>query len=178
VRPSKKVIIASQNPVKIEATRKGFEKMFPKRSFSFKGISVSSGVSDQPYGEEETLKGATNRAYRARKVVPAADYWVGIEGGVGEIDGELASFAWVVVVSKKTVGRARSAAFFLPPAVASLIKQGKELGEADDLVFKKKNSKQKMGAIGILTDGVIDRTQYYYQAMVMALIPFKKKNLY
>jgi len=174
----KKVVIASQNPVKIEATRGGFRKMFPKRSFSFEGVNVSSEVSDQPYGEKETLKGATNRAYRARRAVPEADYWVGIEGGVGEIDGELASFAWVVIISGSGVGRARSAAFFLPPAVASLVKQGKELGEADDLVFKKKNSKQKMGAVGILTDGVIDRTQYYYQAVVMALIPFKKTDLY
>ena len=47
-----------------------------------------------------------------------------------------------------------------------------------DEIFGKKNSKQQEGAIGILTDGVIDRTKLYTPAVIAALIPFKKKNLY
>jgi len=58
------------------------------------------------------------------------------------------------------------------------VRQGKELGEADDLVFAKENSKQDNGAVGLLTGNVIDRTALYQQAVVLALIPFKNPHLY
>ena len=76
------------------------------------------------------------------------------------------------------VGKGRSGTFFLPPKIAELIRQGKELGEADDIVFGRTNSKQENGAVGILTDGVVDRTKYYTEAVVLALIPFKNERLY
>ncbi len=34
-----------------------------------------------PMSDAETLMGATNRANNAKKEVPDADYWVGLEGG-------------------------------------------------------------------------------------------------
>jgi len=59
-----------------------------------------------------------------------------------------------------------------------LIRQGKELGEADDIVFGRSNSKQENGAVGLLTDNAIDRAQLYEHAMILALIPFKNEALY
>ena len=56
----KKVLIASRNPVKINATKKAFEEVFTDR-FEFEGVSADSLVSDQPMSNDETLKGATNR---------------------------------------------------------------------------------------------------------------------
>jgi non-canonical (house-cleaning) NTP pyrophosphatase len=53
-----------------------------------------------------------------------------------------------------------------------------ELGHADDLVFNKSNSKQENGAVGILTENVIDRAEFYKQAVILALIPFKNPTLY
>ena len=52
-----------------------------------------------------------------------------------------------------------------------------ELGHADDQVFKRDNSKQANGAIGILTNNVIDREAYYIHAVIMALVPFKNPAL-
>jgi non-canonical (house-cleaning) NTP pyrophosphatase len=49
-----------------------------------------------------------------------------------------------------------------------------ELGDADDAVFGRSNSKQANGSIGLLTDDALTRTEYYVQAVIMALIPFKK----
>jgi non-canonical (house-cleaning) NTP pyrophosphatase len=66
----------------------------------------------------------------------------------------------------------------LPKKVSELIKQGMELGEANDLLFNQQNSKQKGGSVGILTDDVIDRTEIYWPAVVMALIPFKNSDLF
>lgn len=172
------IVIASKNPVKIQAALNGFKRIFPQEDLKAISISVTSGVRDQPRTEEETLQGAKNRAREAAAQLPEADYWVGIEGGVTEIDREMAAFAWIVVRSKDLTGKGRTGTFFLPHQVASLIRQGKELGEADDIVFDKVNSKQKEGAIGILTENVLDRAQYYEHAMILALVPFKNQHLY
>ena len=89
------------------------------------------------------------------------------------------AFAWIIIKSKGVcVGKGRTGTFFLPPSIAELIRQGKELGEADDMVFGRKNSKQENGTVGILTDNVIDRTKHYTQAAILALIPFKNKKFY
>ena len=54
---SKKVIIASKNPVKINAVEIGFGKTFSNNEFSFEGVSVPSGVGDQPMSDQETILG-------------------------------------------------------------------------------------------------------------------------
>jgi non-canonical (house-cleaning) NTP pyrophosphatase len=38
--------------------------------------------------------------------------------------------------------------------------------------------KQANGAIGILTGDVIDRTELYQHAVILALVPFKNDGLY
>ena len=76
------------------------------------------------------------------------------------------------IKSKNKIGKARTASFFLPTKIKDLIEQGYELGEADDFVFGLENSKKKNGAVGILTKGIINRTSYYSDAIILALIPF------
>ncbi|MBI4133566.1 inosine/xanthosine triphosphatase [Candidatus Uhrbacteria bacterium] len=174
-----KVIVASKNPIKIQAARGAFERMFPDASATYEGFSVSSGVPDQPHTEEETLQGAVNRATRARAEYPDADYWVGMEGGV-VFNGDAAlALAWIAVLGRDgMVGRGRTGTFYLPPEVGELVRAGHELGEADDIVFGRENSKQQNGAIGLLTGDVLTRTQHYSDATVLALIPFKNRALY
>ena len=161
------------------AVREGFARMFPRETSVLDGVSVLSGVNDQPMSDAETLEGAWNRCHRAADAAPDADFWIGIEGGVEDKAGELEAFAWVVVKSREgKIGKGRSSAFFLPQKVAELIRQGKELGEADDIVFKRANSKQENGAVGLLTHNAIDRTHYYTDAVILALIPFANPALY
>src|SRR5690606_31071034 len=157
----KKVIIASKNPIKIQAVNEGFKKMFPDEEFEFLGTSVPSNVSDQPFSNKETFHGAKNRADNASNEIKNADFYVGIEGGLELIEDEMEAFAWIVVKSENRYGKSRTSTFFLPKQIIALIKEGKELGEADDIVFKQENSKQKSGAVGILTKNVIDRKKYY-----------------
>lgn len=174
-----KIIVASKNPVKLRATLNGFQKMFPGETFSIEGVSLPSGVSDQPMSDAETQQGAATRTRNARMAYPDADYCIGIEGGIEEKDGDMETFAWVVVAGKTgAVGKGRTGAFSLPPQVAELVRQGKELGAADDIVFGMTNSKQENGAVGILTHDAIDRTAFYVDAVVLALIPFKNQELY
>lgn len=168
------VIIASKNPVKIQATQTGFRRMFPEKSFDFKAVAVPSDVGDQPMTHAETKSGAANRASNAKNEYPDADFWIGIEGGVHDDEFGMQAFAWIVVHSKDKSNQAQTAVFYLPEAIAEMVRAGTELGEADDIYFGRSNSKQKDGAVGILTNGEIDRKAYYEHAMVMALIPFLK----
>ncbi|HEY7491029.1 MAG TPA: inosine/xanthosine triphosphatase [Candidatus Tectomicrobia bacterium] len=173
------IVLASQNPVKRRATLTGFQQMFPDETFCISTVSVASSVSPQPCSSAETLRGACERARQALRVVSEAHYGVGIEGGIEDHGGEMTAFAWIVVLaSDQRLGKACTGTFILPEAVAALVRQGKELGEADDLVFGRVNSKQEQGAVGLLTGNVIDRTQLYTQAVVLALIPFKQQALY
>ncbi len=179
MNPNQKIIIvSSHNPVKLHAALQGFEKMFPDEEFELREVSTGSGVRNQPVGDTETLLGATNRARAARLLVPEADFWVGIEGGIGEEGGEMSAFAWVYVEGKDYFGKGKSGTFFLPAKVAAVVRQGKELGEADDIIFGRSNSKQENGAIGILTENVIDRAALYETAVILALVPFKNPALY
>lgn len=184
------LIIASTNPVKIQAALAGFQQMFPHDSFTAQGVTVASGVSQQPMSDDETRQGALLRAQNAHAAFPAADYWIGIEGGCEEKYGDLWTFAWVVVLGLNPphptpdaaglsirTGSARTGAFRLPVEVASLVRTGVELGIADDQIFGRSNSKQSNGAVGLLTGDVIDRQRYYDHAVVLALVSFKNTTL-
>lgn len=173
----KTVVVASTNPVKLQAAREGFTRMFPGETFAVEGVTAPSGVSDQPMSDVETLQGALNRARNVAALSPSADYWVGIEGGIEDRDGDMQVFAWVVVLSRERTGKGKTGTFYLPREIAELVRQGKELGDADDIVFGRSNSKQKNGAIGILTGDVLDRASYYVHAVIMALVPFKNPHL-
>ncbi len=175
----KTIVVASRNPVKINATLTGFKTMFPTEEFDISGVEVGSEVRDQPFGDIETLQGAENRVKNARLARPEADFWVGIEGGVEQQSNELACYAWVVIQSKDNqAGRGKTGIFYLPPQMAKLIAEGKELGEAHDIIFNTKNSKQAGGTVGTLTGGIIDRTTYYVEPIIYALIPFKNPELF
>lgn len=175
----KKVVVASKNPVKINATQLAFKKMMPNEAFLVEGVSVSSDVSDQPMTDEETFRGALNRAKNAQNSLPDADFWVGLEGGIEPKGDAMEAFAWIVVMSSSGVeGRGRTGSFFLPPVLTDLIKQGKELGEANDIVFNSVNSKQSGGAVGLLTQNIVTRTSYYETAVIFALVPFSNPKLY
>lgn len=129
--------------------------------------------------DAETLEGATRRANNARILDVGADYWVGVEGGCEARFGEVLTFAWIVVIARNSdaVGKGRTGAFCLPGDVADLVLQGIELGDADDRVFGRRNSKQENGAVGLLTGDVMDRRSYYESAVILALIPFKNRGL-
>ncbi|KAF4126607.1 Protein of unknown function DUF84 [Geosmithia morbida] len=173
------VIVSSKNPTKIRAAEEGFAQLLPA-TYHVRGISVASGVPDQPFSDKETLLGAVNRVQNARAEEPDADYWVGIEGGVHfELDGgPIQSFAWVVVAGKDgRVGKSRTATYYLAEETAKLLRAGMELGHADDVIFGESNSKHKSGSVGLLTDDVVTRTGYYIPAVVLALIPFKNTAL-
>jgi len=156
----------------------GFKAMYPGEEFIFTGIKLNHSISPQPMSDKETLNGAEERSRLCQELVEDADFWVGIEGGVENDGDQLMAFAWIVIRSKERISKARTGSFYLPPGVAQLVREGKELGEADDIVFNRQNSKQENGAVGLLTHDVIDRKKYYEHAVILALIPFLNPDHY
>lgn len=181
-----KIVVASSNPVKINAVKAAYAAMFPDASFTVEGSSMdgfTSTLPSQPIGDEVTRQCAMERVQSLKQRHPQADLWVGIEGGAGycdeKNDNKMECFAWVVCEAKNgCVGTARTASFPLPDAVSNLLQQGMEMGHANDQIFDMKNSKHGWGMTGILTSGALDRTAYYTHAVTLALIPFKNAELY
>ena len=176
-----RVAVGSKNPVKVAAVRQAFFRAFPDRPLVCVGHDVPSGVSDQPWGRDETRQGALQRAHGALLAEAGADYAVGVEGGVVEAhDGCLRSVAYVAIHRGRDlrISVEQTASFKLPPRVERLLLgeepgHGKlELGAACDLVFNETNSKQQGGTVGAVTRGLLDRTTYYEHAVVCALAPF------
>jgi inosine/xanthosine triphosphatase len=171
------IVIASSNPVKAEAVRMGFEAV-GFGALQVASINVNSGVSRQPMSDEETLRGAINRMQQIRMKAVNADFWVGIEGGLVKRDSHFEAYAWIVIGWKGGAGQARTTSFQLPGNVTNLIEEGHELGTANDMVFEQTNSKQKAGAVGILTRNLITRAQLYKQAVILALVPYINREIY
>jgi inosine/xanthosine triphosphatase len=168
-----KIIVTSQNPIKIEAVRQAFESQFPGQALSLIPVAVESGVSEQPMSDAETRQGARNRVENAKPQHIDADFRVGLEGGLDVFDGHLMAFAWMVVANRDDrISETRSATLPLPPEIQKLVLAGMELGDANDQVFSTLNSKQGGGAFGLLTDGLLTRESIYTQTMILALIPF------
>lgn len=168
-----KVVVASRNPVKIGATQEAFATLFPDATLEMIAVDVDSGAGDQPDSDDATRQGARTRTLRSRQQKPDADYWVGLEGGIEIVDGQLLAFAWMAVQGATGhISEARSVTLPLPPAVNELVAAGMELGEANDRVFSTANSKQGGGAFGLLTDGLYTREGIYSQTLIMALIPY------
>jgi inosine/xanthosine triphosphatase len=170
------VAVGSANPVKLAATRAVIATAAPEARVEAR--AVPSGVADQPFGDEETIEGARERARAAREALDA-DLGVGLEGGVVDGPHGMRTCAWCVIVHRDgREGVGGSLAMPLPEAVAAMIRNGVELGHAMDALVKERGTKHAKGAVGILTDGRIDRQGAYEVLVTYALAPFLTPELF
>jgi inosine/xanthosine triphosphatase len=173
----RRVAVGSTNPVKIGAVRAVLALAAPHVEVD--GIAVASGVPEQPRGDDETIRGARTRAAAARDALDA-ELGIGIEGGiVEESDGSMRTCAWAVVVDGAgDAGVGGSLAMPLPERVASMIRDGLELGHAMDRLVGAHDTKRGAGAVGILTNGLVDRQRAYETIVAYALARFLVPGLY
>jgi inosine/xanthosine triphosphatase len=168
-----KIVVASKNPIKVSAARNAVCGQFPQSTLQLVAIAVDSGVNAQPMSDEETRRGARNRADEAGRQHAQADFWIGMEGGLEKIGDRLMAFAWIAVRDYRgRINEARSATLPLPECVVELIEAGMELGDANDKIFDTTDSKSQGGAYGLLTNGLYTRESIYYQTLVIAMVPF------
>lgn len=170
------VAVGSTNPVKVAAVAAVLARC--GWTASVMSVGVASGVRDQPFGDAETIAGATERA-RAALHAGGADLGVGIEGGVVEEPGGMRTCAWAAIVARDgRVGVGGSLAMPLPARVAELVRDGVELGHAMDRITSTHGTKHGAGAVGILTAGLVDRQRAYETLVTYALAPFLSSAYY
>jgi inosine/xanthosine triphosphatase len=164
------IAVGSTNPVKVAAAQAILERAFAEAVFVT--VQASSGAPEQPWGEEQTRQGAFNRASQAIEAT-GADFGVGLEGGLMETSVGLMTCAWCVIVNKNgTVGYGGGVHILLPPFIAEILREHGELGPVMDMLVNEDNTKQRQGAVGILTGGLISRQAAYEQLVAMAAAPF------
>ena len=165
-----RIAVGSTNPVKVAATTAVLHRVYGDEvEVDVDPVAVESGVSHQPWGNEETLHGALTRAQNAQRR-SGATLGVGFEGGLLEVQGRVFTCAWCAVVRDDgVVGIAGGENVLLPPSVAADVRTGAELGPAMDALTGLHNTKQGGGAIGALTGGRLDRQAAYEHLLTMAL---------
>jgi inosine/xanthosine triphosphatase len=172
----KLIAVGSTNPVKITAVRTIIYQIWPKAQIE--GIVVPSGVSEMPMSEAEIISGARNRAQTAREQL-TADLGVGLEGGLHQETFGWALQGWVAVVDKN--GRSHiggGTRLLLPEGIVERVLTGEELGFVMDDLLGEENVKQKGGAIGALTAGLIMRQDAFTHSVAYALAPFIAPEFY
>ena len=145
---------------------------------ALEAIDVPSGVGAMPLGEAAVRAGALARAHAALARTEA-DVAFGLEGGA-ILDGR---DAWltghvVAVTHDGKLGEAAWGRMLLPRVAAERLRGGEELGDIIDELFARKESKRQAGAIGILTDGAMSRTDAFAYLVAMACAPFLHPDLY
>ncbi|MBI0583863.1 MAG: inosine/xanthosine triphosphatase [Methanomassiliicoccus sp.] len=168
-----RVRVGSLNPVKIEAVRRVLSMSYDQLEVT--GVDVSSGVPEQPRGEE-TRKGAMERASRA---IGDADLGIGLEAGVFETTDGLYDMQYCAVVDRRglySIGHGMG--FRYPPAVAEMVRDGSTVGAAFKKLYGSERDGRKDGAIGFLTRGALDRTALAEQAVTAAMVPRTRAELY
>jgi inosine/xanthosine triphosphatase len=174
----KKVIVASDNPVKIAVAQAAFAAVYPDERFEIIAQKTHSGVSNNPFGDE-ALVGAMNRMEIVTRQYPDAAFWMSQEGGLFNDGVTMSNRAWIVVADGcGHIGQSSTPSFEIPAAVAKMVRTGIELGDAWDAFFRATNLKRAGGGVGRLTDGLIDRKHYYLQAAIIALCQVKHHDWY
>jgi inosine/xanthosine triphosphatase len=131
-----------------------------------------------PLGDEAIRAGALARAQAALDRSDA-EIGFGLEGGA-ILDGDRAWLtAHVVALTRDAqVGEAAWGRMLLPRVAAGRMRTGEELGDIVDDLFARKDSKRQTGAVGLLTEGTVSRTDAFADLVAMACAPFLHPELY
>jgi len=172
-----KVVVGSKNPVKVKATKNVLEKLYGEVEID--SADVDSQVPSQPFGIDQTIEGAINRAKNAYN--SDYDLGVGIESGLMETPHTITGYIdlqWCAIYDGEKVTIGVSAGFEYPPTVIKEVLGGKEVGDVMDEVTGVDNLGEKTGAISYFTKGLLDRTGNTEQCVLMAIVPLINMDLY
>ncbi len=158
------VIVGSTNPIKIAAIREAFDAYHV--SATIEGKSVPSEVATQPFSLDEIVRGAKNRALHA---FTDCELGVGVESGIFLLAGKYFDTCHVALYDGATYYEGGAQYFEVPHRIVSAIKnEGKELGHFFE--------GQGQGAIGVLTQGRIDRQKQIHSAALLAIARLRNKE--
>jgi inosine/xanthosine triphosphatase len=168
--------IGSTNPQKVGAAAVVIKKVFPTAHLL--ASEVQSGVSLQPMGRLETIRGAINRALSARAHLDA-NWGIGMESGV-----EKHNNAWYIsdycclIGNDSFLSISGGTNLQLPISMGSLLQQGEELGNIMDTFSGQSMTKHTGGAASILTKGLLNRQIIFEILLSCAFAPLLMPQIY
>jgi inosine/xanthosine triphosphatase len=183
------VVVGSLNQCKLEAVR-NVVRTYPRlaREQDVQGVSVPSGVSEQPLTLEETTRGARSRAQAAFAAYYSSDaaccssnatcsrpslVALGIESGLFAMEGTYFDVCVVSAYDGREHHLGLSCAFQIPPRILSnVLDHGMDLSQASNAAGITKDPKlgEHQGLIGILSHGRLSRLAYTETAVHTALL--------
>lgn len=172
-----KVVVGSKNPVKVNATRNVLGNIYD--DLTVFSIDVDSEVPDQPFGMDQTVDGAVNRAKNAYS--DEFELSVGIESGLIEVPKTLTGFIdiqWCAIFDGNQITIGASSGFEYPPSVIKQVLAGVEVGDVMDQLTGVDDLGQKKGAVSHLSHDMLNRTQNTEECVLTAMIPRMNRNIY
>lgn len=175
-----KIAVGSENEVKVAAVREAFRKAFPRLNVSVRGVRARSGVAEQPLGDA-TWRGARARAAAALRGWAKADYGVGIEAGLHKhrAIGRWLDVQYVAVLDRAgSVSASHGGGFYYPDDATRAIRTGKTVSDVLGPMAQDPRLGSTTGAVGFLSRGALDRRALTAQAVLLALLPRIRAELY
>ena len=165
-----RVNIGSVNPVKIDAVKRVFIRVFPESEIIYSSGVVETGVPEQPFNADVTRGAVT----RAKAALGDADFGVGIEAGLiwqEQLQMYFDVQFCAVIDSGGRITAGHGSGFTYPARVITDVLAGMTVSQAMMELTGIKNIGHHMGAVGYLSNGLLNRTILTEQAVLMALIP-------
>lgn len=168
-----KIVVGSTNKAKVQAVLQAIPT-----SWELITSNVPSGVSNQPFSDEETIQGAMNRASNALHQTDA-HLAIGLEGGVVETPYGLFLCNWAALKVRETQKTyiAGGARILIPEEVANKLREGKELGPVMEEYTTIHDVRNNEGAIGIFTNSKVTRSQMFKHIMDLLIGQFEYEHL-
>ncbi len=170
-----------------EAIRDFAAVLAPGGEFEVIGVEVDSGVGHTPANRAELMQGARQRVEALVHLAPEKAeswrYFVGLEGGLDVIQEEgerrVLLESWAYVSDGRNAHYGRSGGIEIPDALArEVLENGVELSAAIDSFAGAVGIRDAQGAWGVLSSGLISRTEAFRVAVVAAFAPFYNAKMY
>jgi non-canonical (house-cleaning) NTP pyrophosphatase len=199
-----RIAVGSTRRPKLAAVHEAIEQFGPLLArgaeFEVIGVETPSGVGHTPASRSELMLGARQRAESlvqqslAQSVNNSSERWhyfVGLEGGLDIIEeaGKGSDAAgggrrvllesWAYVTDGRGGYYGRSGGVEIPSALArAVLEDGVELAAAIDAFAGAVGIRDAQGAWGVLSAGLISRTEAFRVAVVAAFAPFYNEKMY
>lgn len=187
------IVIGSIRRPKIDAVKAALEKI--QKYLTYRGESVEylyrdvqSNISKMPLSTSELMQGAYHRVQNLitefKYSEYSVDYYVGLEGGFLKQQDPTNNTqyflqGWVYVSNGENGYFGATTAILVPEKIVREVVVGKkELGEFIDHFGNDSNIRDKDGAFGVFTHGILTRRASFEFAVVSAFAPFFNQGLY
>lgn len=178
-----KICVGSTNPVKLRAVSHALRRFMPHIHMDVIPSTIDTGVPEQPQGPQ-AAQGAQTRARAALDAgrEEGAEYGVGIEAGIVQdpYSGVLFDVQHCMITDHTGyTTHGHGSGFAYPPGITKrILQEGITVSQAFEPLTQDPRIGQYEGAVGWLTDGVLDRTRLTEQAVEAALVPRRRRELW